>query len=391
MNVRPSAGPLLIIAPGRARGGCEEYMLRVVRGAQAHGWSVAVSLPYLESTASIRTDLMNLGAQCIHWDLGSDGDLEAWGTVEHQADATHRLMERVAPRAVLLTLPSPLSALGALGALDAAKQPVTAVFQLCASPMNIPFRARESCVLARERGQTWVAVSTQNRRAIATSFGVDPEYIQVISNGVDVPELPDNVARRVARLQLGVSSGQEVVLTVGRLTPQKGYEEWLNAIRAVARWRPLLAAWWAGSGEDDERMASLVRDMALGETVRLLGRRTDVSRLLTAADVFVMPSRFEGLPFALLEALAHGTPTVASEIEPHQAVITSGEHGLLASPAGLADAVQVILDNPNSSRRMAAAGRERVRCAFNASNMVSEVLRTLTRNLAGRASSNGQT
>jgi glycosyltransferase involved in cell wall biosynthesis len=366
-----------VVAPGRARGGCEEYLLRVARGVRDRGWEVTAAHPLLPATRSVHAELRELGATPVPW-LDEDGEeLERWGTLADQGRALDRLLRRWQPDAVLLALPSPLSALGVIRQLDATRLPITVVFQLCARELPVTPSDCAACERARQTGQTWVAVSDDNRRHLSASFRIPADRIRVVANGVDAAEAVDGSSRRRARAALGVPSDAEVVLTVGRVTPQKGYEAWIDAVAALAPARPRLRAWWAGDGEDVGRMARLIRQRGLDHVVRALGARSDVETLLAAASVFVLPSAFEGLPFALLEAMAAGVPVVASDIAPHRAVVTPLVHGRLVSPGGLAAAIGAALDDPAGARALAAAGREHVRRTFTAERMVHAVCESL--------------
>jgi glycosyltransferase involved in cell wall biosynthesis len=177
---------------------------------------------------------------------------------------------------------------------------------------------------------------------------------------VSAPPLPP--VRRTAaevREELGVEPGRPLVVAVGRLHPQKGYDVLLDA---AALWAadprlspaPLVAV--AGSGPLHDELAARIRDEKL--PVTLLGRRDDVADLLTAADVCVLPSRWEARSLTAQEALRCGTPLVATR--------TGGLPELLGDAAALvpvgdapafAEAVTAVLTDPGRAAGLAAAGR----------------------------------
>jgi glycosyltransferase involved in cell wall biosynthesis len=150
-----------------------------------------------------------------------------------------------------------------------------------------------------------------------------------------------------------------VIGSVGRLTYQKAPEDFLAAIRAVGR--PGVVGVWIGDGELAGRIARRARSLA--PRVVLAGERPDVLELLPAFDVFLLPSRYEGLPTAVVEAMACGVPVVATAVNAVSDVVMPGETGLLVPPGRpdlMADAVRYLLDQPAAAARMAGAARARL-------------------------------
>jgi len=156
------------------------------------------------------------------------------------------------------------------------------------------------------------------------------------------------------------ADGRPVVLTVARLAPQKGLDT-LLAAAATARWRvrrpePHLVI--AGTGPLAQALAASARD--LGITVTFLGWRADIPALLAACAVFVLPSRWEGQPLVVQEALAAGRPIVATDVGGIREL--TGDAALLvpsADPAALADAVLRVLDDADLAGELAAAAAAR--------------------------------
>jgi glycosyltransferase involved in cell wall biosynthesis len=174
------------------------------------------------------------------------------------------------------------------------------------------------------------------------------------------------------------------VLTTGRLHGQKGYEDLLAVLPAVVASRPNAYFIWAGDGHERGELESRIRANALDGRVRMLGRRDDVPRLLHASDLFVLPSRFEGHPFALLEAMAAGLPAVASDAGGAPEIMRDGVDGLIHRRGDVDDLARQLvyaLDHPDEMASFANSARRRVR-AFSDERMVSETL-SLLRELAG--------
>jgi glycosyltransferase involved in cell wall biosynthesis len=170
------------------------------------------------------------------------------------------------------------------------------------------------------------------------------------------PLAPASRSRDEVRAALGLDDGRPLVVAIGRLHPQKGYDVLLDA---AARWSartpaPLVAI--AGDGPLQEEMAGRITREGL--PVRLLGRRDDVADLLGAADLCVLPSRWEGSPFTAQEALRAGTPLVSTRAGGLPELVGTGADLVPVGDAGaLADAVARVLDDPAHAARLAEAGR----------------------------------
>lgn len=189
-----------------------------------------------------------------------------------------------------------------------------------------------------------------------------PERVRTIGVAVDgaapmrTPERRDSARRR-----LGLPVGATVVGAVGRLAFQKAPEDFVAALRRLHR--PGVVGVWIGDGELGTRIRALAAAACPHARVVLAGERADVPELLPALDVFALPSRYEGLPVAIVEAMVCGIPVVATAVNSVPDVVVPGETGLLVPPARpelLARAIAHLLDHPADAARMAGAARERV-------------------------------
>jgi glycosyltransferase involved in cell wall biosynthesis len=198
---------------------------------------------------------------------------------------------------------------------------------------------------------TGVAVEAIRRGLLA------PERVRTI--GVPVDGRGAAGPQALARRRLGVADGDLIVGAVGRLTYQKAPEHFVAAIRALGR--DDVVGVWIGGGELAEATARLAR--AGGQRILLCGERSDVADLLPAFDVFALPSRYEGLPTAVAEAMASGVPVVATAVNAVADLVEPGVTGLLVPPARpdlLASAVGYLLDSPAEAARMARTARSRI-------------------------------
>lgn len=211
---------------------------------------------------------------------------------------------------------------------------------------------------------TGVAVEAVRRRLIA------PERVRtigVVADGADQAAArppPAAARRRRARAELGLPADATVVGAVGRLTYQKAPDDFLAALRALGR--PGVTGVWIGDGELAGQVAARAASLP-GSQVLLAGQRSNVPDLLPAFDVFALPSRYEGLPTVVVEAMVCGIPVVATAVNAVGDVVIPGETGLLVPPGRpelLAEAVGFLLDTPAAAARMAATARSRLGTRF---------------------------
>ena len=198
------------------------------------------------------------------------------------------------------------------------------------------------------RDDALVAVSESVRDALPRHLR---KRARIVVHGVDLSQAQDLVARRPevrrqVRQELALGDESCIVLTVANLRAEKGYDVLLEAA-GTALGRGLEATFVsAGRGPLAEPMRQLHRQMGLGDSFRFLGPRDDVLRLMVASDLFVLPSRHEGLPVTLMEATSVGLPIVASAVGEIPKVITDGVDGLLVAPgdpSALAETVEKLV------------------------------------------------
>ncbi len=209
----------------------------------------------------------------------------------------------------------------------------------------------------------WATHVTAVSEAVAVTvvaLGVPRERITVIPNGVDVARFDVAAAPRA---ELGGREGVPLIGTVGCLAPRKDHGTLLEALAALAGRGTDFTAALVGEGPDRAALEAHARRLGLAERVRFLGERADVERLLAAMDVFVLSSREEGIPNALLEAMAAGRPAVATAVGGTPEVLRDGATGWLVparEPGALAAALGDALARPEEARRRATAARRAV-------------------------------
>jgi glycosyltransferase involved in cell wall biosynthesis len=185
---------------------------------------------------------------------------------------------------------------------------------------------------------------------------------EVLVHGVRLAEVRDQLRHRdAARAELGLDPGEVVVGTVANFRAQKDYPNLLAAARLLVDrgWKGRIVA--VGQGPLEAEMRAMHARLGLGDRVLLLGQRSDAVRVLAACDVFTMASDNEGLPVALMEALALGLPVAMTDVGGIPDAVTDGVEGLLVppkQPAALADAIAAITEDDVRRAEMAARARE---------------------------------
>jgi glycosyltransferase involved in cell wall biosynthesis len=237
-------------------------------------------------------------------------------------------------------------------------------------------RARRRVALrwAIRHSRAAVAVSGSTRDHLLDRLGPRTGPIQVIRNGI--PHRPGD--RERTRAALGIRPDQAVLLGAGSLVERKGFHVLVDAL-ALLRSRGSSMGDWkllvAGEGSFRPVLEERIAASGVGDRIELLGYRLDVPDLQAAADIFVMPSLWEGLPLAVLEGMFAGNPVVATRASGIPEAVDHGVEGLLvdAGEAGpLADALGRLLSDREFAQRLGARARERALAEFTLARMTDE-------------------
>ena len=217
-----------------------------------------------------------------------------------------------------------------------------------------------------------ICVSEASAASHRAAGAPDPVTIR---NGITVR--PGQRSRASIRSELGIRNDQPLVLTAARFTAQKDHATLVAAVPSVLARNPETCFVLAGDGPLLEDVRHAAAELGVGPAIRMLGHRSDVPDLLGAADLFVLPSRFEGLPLAVLEAMAAGVPVVATRIGGTEEAVLDGTTGQLVrpgDPAELAAAISAALGDRDASARRGLAGRHRFLMEFTAKRMAASTL-----------------
>lgn len=200
-----------------------------------------------------------------------------------------------------------------------------------------------------------------------------PEHGRVIYAGIDFSELATDAAGDSLRRSYGIDAERPVVAALGRFVPQKGFDDLLRAFALVAdRTNAVLVL--GGDGEKRDELEALAARLGIADRVHFVGYVENQYAFYTMADVFVVPSRFEGLPVTLIEVCSSGVPVVASDIEPLREVLGETPAPLVqpGDTDGFANAVVELLEDDEHRANVASTVRETARSMFDIDRMVDE-------------------
>jgi glycosyltransferase involved in cell wall biosynthesis len=257
---------------------------------------------------------------------------------------------------------------GFLGRLAARRAGIQRVFYTphafafqCGGPVGWLYREFER--MGARFGGTIVAVSSGEKDLAVQAALRGAQRARVIPNAIEAPDVPTSEERAAARSALGIEGDAPVIGTVGRLAPQKGYDDLLLGFPEVLAQHRTAQLVLIGSGPLEHDLHSLAEQLCISRHVTFTGHRNDVEALYAAMDVYVQPSLWEGLPYALLEAMGRGLPVIATNVPGNADLVEDDKTGILVpagTPSAIAQSIIVLLDDPAAARDLGDAGREKV-------------------------------
>ena len=214
-----------------------------------------------------------------------------------------------------------------------------------------------------------IAVSEAVRQVEIDRAGADPSNVVTIHNGVDAGRYDQIDASARARIRSKFNTPPEalVIASVGRFHPVKGFADLLAALPRVHARFPAVVLWLVGDGELRPTLEAQARRLGLEDAVVFTGMRADIPEILTAVDLFALASHVEGMPNAILEAMAAGLPVVATRVGGVPEVVVDGQTGLLVPPqddAAMARALMRLIEDAPLRQSFGLTGRRWVREQF---------------------------
>ena len=243
-----------------------------------------------------------------------------------------------------------------------------------------PFLERLHAIMINSPIATRLVVVAERVREDALTEGVHARRIIKIANGIDIPRVdPVDVLR--VRNELRESGNDIFLLSVGRLRYQKGHDILLEAMPRVLEEFPNVVLLIAGEGVLRQELQAEAVKLNITERVKFLGVRNDIPLLISFSDLFLFPSRFEGMPNALLEAMGYGLPVVATSVQGVDEIIRDGENGIIVpmdDPKAVSDAILRLLHNPDERQRLGKAAQETIDKGYTLDTMCSQFEKLLT-------------
>jgi glycosyltransferase involved in cell wall biosynthesis len=241
-----------------------------------------------------------------------------------------------------------------------------------ALPTRLSLRGRALQTFARRGVDRWIVLSERNRQLMAGSHSIAPAAISAIYPGLPEDRFRGLPSGHEARAGIGIGPASTVVGTIGRLSEQKRHDVLTEAVARASQQVADLKLVIVGDGELSSATRSLAEQRIPGQVI-FTGNRSDAIDLLPAFDIFAMSSDFEGLPFALLEAMATGRAIVTTDVQGAGEAVRSLQEGLVVprrDPDALAAAIVTLARDKDLANRLGRAARERFLAEFTADRMV---------------------
>jgi glycosyltransferase involved in cell wall biosynthesis len=235
----------------------------------------------------------------------------------------------------------------------------------------------------------YIAVSESIRLELVDGYGLPPERVITVHNGVDPTPYLAEQDRAAARAELGLPADATVIGLAARFSTQKGLRHLIGAVPLLRAEMPGIIVVLGGSGPLESELREHAVAVEATGSIRWPGFVEDIPRFLSALDVYVSPAETEALGIALIEAALAKIPTVATRVGGVPEVVLDGETGLLvapADPAALAEATLTLLRDPERGRTLAAAARERCIREFAPARMIERTLAVYAEALAAEKS-----
>lgn len=354
---------LLVAAANAAHGGGEKHVADLLKGLPSAGVDVLLAAPAGGDLGALAA---SLGVPVFDAPISRGFSLRA-------VRALRDTMERVSPD-VVHAHGSRAAAFARVADPLSRERVVYTMHGIHADQAGS--RARQTVFLGierllRPRTARFVAVCRSDAEKSVRLGLAAPRLTTVVRNGIEAPATIAEPGR--FRAEIGVSVGTPLVLSIGRFHEQKDQATLLRAWVRPSRVHPEAVLALIGCGAGEAGLRELATSAGIDARVRFVRPRTDLASAYVDADVFALSSRWEGLPYVVLEAMAYGLPVVATRVDGVPEAVSEGRTGLLVpprNPSVLGDALVRLLGAPEARARMGGAGRLCVIAEFSLERMV---------------------
>ncbi len=221
-----------------------------------------------------------------------------------------------------------------------------------------------------------IAISSGEKSAALKAKVCHTSMMKIIENGVNTKAFQIEADLSKIRKEFNVSDGQQVVGTVARFCPQKGYEQLIRAAREVINMYPQIRFLLVGDGELMQTIKNMIERLGLSRNIIITGQRSDLPELYALMDLFVLPSLWEGLPYSILEAMAAGRPIIATTFNGTEGIVIDGRTGILVpseDTEALSQAVIKLLKVKKLAEKMGQEGRRHVKKKYQLKNHIRKL------------------
>jgi glycosyltransferase involved in cell wall biosynthesis len=226
-----------------------------------------------------------------------------------------------------------------------------------------------------------VAVSEETKKFCVLKEKIKSEKIITIYNCIapehfSIRNVHKEIQSKLLKT-LKADSSTHIIITIARLHPIKGHEYLLSAIPMIVDTHPDCVFLIVGEGELKSELQNQSKDLEISHIVHFLGERHDIKELLAISDIFILPSISEGMPNSVLEAMAMGTPVIATNVGGSCEIIIHGENGFLIPPKNIDEIVsstRTLLNNPSLRNKFSEKGKTSIKKKFTQEKFISSFL-----------------
>jgi glycosyltransferase involved in cell wall biosynthesis len=243
-------------------------------------------------------------------------------------------------------------------------------------PSNYPLVHRFLHSYLNRRSEKIICVSDHVRESFIASFHRWKEKYITIHNGILINNFRTSLSREECRTRFKLPKDAKIMGTIGRLTQVKNHASLIKVLHAIRQEFKSIHLAILGEGKLKSTLRELAADFGVSDSVSFLDPTDHIEIFLGALDLFILPSRREGLPLVVLEAMAAGIPTVASSVGGIPEIISNGHNGYLIHPHNLdeiAGKVSELLKDRERANTLAYRGKETIRDRFSADTMIPEI------------------
>jgi glycosyltransferase involved in cell wall biosynthesis len=359
---------VLQVVDGFRMGGAENKLVELIANLNKEKFDV--TLANVGPTGALENKFKQLGVEIFHCPRRFAFDpLPVWKLARFMRQ---RRIDVVQTTLLWADLVGPIAA-------ALAKTPVVLSWETVShegDPFHNNFQRRAGYQWAMKFVDVIVPVSDEIKRSLIRRRHIPEHKIRVIHYGVDLKKFcaTGRVAVSAKRAEVGAGADTILVGVVARLEPPKGHRYFLKALPEVVKKYPPIHVIFAGDGALRTELEALTQQLGISRHVTFLGARHDVSALLNAIDLFVLPSVSEGLPNVLLEAMACQKPVIATDVGGIPEVVRHGENGYLVPPgdaAALRNTLLRCLAEREQWKNFAQRARQTVETAFSLEQQIS--------------------